>query len=103
MQSPAQAYRTVATQTASPRELEADLLLKAAARLQTIKDNWERDASKLSEAFAVIENISINVIVMTVRITVSIIKFYSTSIDSIILTRRPIFKEIVIENLIVIS
>ncbi len=50
MQSPAQAYRTVATQTASPRELEADLLLKAAARLQAIKDNWERDASKLDDA-----------------------------------------------------
>jgi flagellar protein FlaF len=40
----------VATQTASPRELEADLLLKAAARLQMIKDNWERDASKLDDA-----------------------------------------------------
>jgi flagellar protein FlaF len=40
----------VATQTASPRELEADLLLKAAARLQMIKDNWERDVAKLDEA-----------------------------------------------------
>lgn len=50
MQSPAQAYRTVAKQTASPRELEADLLLKAAARLQSIKDNWERDIGLLDDA-----------------------------------------------------
>lgn len=50
MQSPAQAYRSVAKQTASPRELEADLLLKAAARLQSIKDNWDRDAALLDEA-----------------------------------------------------
>ena len=36
MQHGTQAYRTVAKQIASPRELEADLLLKAAARLQAV-------------------------------------------------------------------
>ena len=41
MRSAAQAYQTVAKQTASPRELEADLLLKAASRLQAIQDGWD--------------------------------------------------------------
>jgi flagellar biosynthesis activator protein FlaF len=47
MQSAAQAYSKVATQTCSPRELEADLLLKAAAQLQAVVDKW--DGSKSSE------------------------------------------------------
>ena len=42
MQNAAQAYGTVAKQIASPRELEADLLLKAAARLQAIHDGWDQ-------------------------------------------------------------
>jgi flagellar protein FlaF len=50
MQSAAKAYGTVAKQTASPRELEADLLLKAAAQLQSIKDNWDRAANELDNA-----------------------------------------------------
>jgi flagellar biosynthesis activator protein FlaF len=50
MQHAAQAYGSIAKQTASPRELEAGLLLKAAAQLQTIKDNWERDAASLDSA-----------------------------------------------------
>jgi flagellar protein FlaF len=41
MQSAAQAYRKVATQTSSPRELEADLLLRAAAQLQAVVDKWD--------------------------------------------------------------
>lgn len=41
MQSAAQAYSKVATQTSSPRELEADLLLKAAARLQAVVEKWD--------------------------------------------------------------
>jgi flagellar biosynthesis activator protein FlaF len=41
MQSAAQAYSKVATQTSSPRELEADLLLKAAAQLQAVVDKWD--------------------------------------------------------------
>ena len=42
MQNAALAYGTVAKQIANPRELEADLLLKAAARLQAIRDAWDR-------------------------------------------------------------
>ncbi len=41
MQSAAQAYGKVAKQIANPRELEADLLLKAASRLQAIHDAWD--------------------------------------------------------------
>src|SRR5215475_3803060 len=33
--------RKVATQTSSPRELEADLLLRAAAQLQAVVDKWD--------------------------------------------------------------
>ena len=40
MQYGAQAYGKVAKQTSSPRELEADLLLKAASRLQSVYDAW---------------------------------------------------------------
>ena len=50
MQSPALAYGTVARQTASPRELEADLLLKAASRLQAIKEAWDDNKSDLDDA-----------------------------------------------------
>jgi flagellar biosynthesis activator protein FlaF len=41
MHSAAQAYGSVARKIASPRDLEADLLLKAAARLQGAMDAWE--------------------------------------------------------------
>jgi flagellar biosynthesis activator protein FlaF len=47
MRSAAQAYGTVARQVASPRELEATLLLKAASRLQ---DGWERTRPELDDA-----------------------------------------------------
>ena len=50
MHSAAQAYGKVAKQTSSPRDLEADLLLKAAARLQAISDNWDARAREVSEA-----------------------------------------------------
>jgi flagellar protein FlaF len=50
MQSAAQAYGAVAKQIASPRELEADLLLKAASRLQAIYDGWERGHAELGDA-----------------------------------------------------
>ncbi len=50
MQSAAEAYNAVARQTASPRELEADLLLKAASRLQAICDAWDSDKSGLENA-----------------------------------------------------
>jgi flagellar biosynthesis activator protein FlaF len=50
MQNAAQAYGTVAKQIVSPRELEADLLLKAASRLQSIHDAWDARRRELDEA-----------------------------------------------------
>ena len=44
MRNAAQAYGNVAKQTSSPRELEANLLLQAASRLQTIQDSWDRNS-----------------------------------------------------------
>src|ERR1051326_2246979 len=45
-----QAYRAVAREIASPRELEASLLLKAAARLQAVVDGWNQSRSDLDGA-----------------------------------------------------
>ena len=45
-----QAYGAVARQIADPRSLEADLLLKAAARLQAVKDGWDSTKPNLYEA-----------------------------------------------------
>ncbi|MGH6767575.1 MAG: flagellar biosynthesis regulator FlaF [Xanthobacteraceae bacterium] len=45
-----QTYGAIAKQIASPRELEADLLLKAASRLQLIHDKWDSGAKGLDEA-----------------------------------------------------
>ena len=45
MRSAAQAYKNVSRQTSSPRELEASLLLQAAARLQAVHDNWNEDVA----------------------------------------------------------
>lgn len=50
MQQAAKTYGKVAKQTANPRELEADLLLKAAARLQAIRDAWDDKRADLDEA-----------------------------------------------------
>ena len=53
MQSAAQAYKSVARQTSSPRELEASLLLQAAARLQAVQENWNSEGgvrAKLDDA-----------------------------------------------------
>ena len=50
MQHAAQAYGAVAKQTANPRELEADLLLSAAARLQAIHDGWDAKCPELDAA-----------------------------------------------------
>ena len=50
MQHAAQAYGKVASQTSGPRELEADLLLKAAARLQAISDGWDAGRDQIDEA-----------------------------------------------------
>jgi flagellar protein FlaF len=50
MQNAAQAYGTVARQIANPRELEADLLLKAAFRLQAVHDSWSGPTPALDAA-----------------------------------------------------
>jgi flagellar protein FlaF len=50
MQHAVQAYGNVAKQTSSPRELEANLLLKAAAHFQAIHDGWDRNKIELNEA-----------------------------------------------------
>ncbi len=50
MQHAAQTYSAVAAKTGSPRELEADLLLNAAARLQTIRDGWDDKRPDLGAA-----------------------------------------------------
>lgn len=46
----ASAYARTAQVTQSPRELEANLLMKAASRLQNIKDDWEIRQPELDEA-----------------------------------------------------
>ena len=50
MRSAAQAYGAIARQVASPRELEASLLLKAASKLQAIHDHWDGSRPQLSDA-----------------------------------------------------
>ena len=50
MPDAAQAYRTVARQSSSPRELEATLLLQAAARLQSVHDSWDENRTQLDAA-----------------------------------------------------
>jgi flagellar protein FlaF len=40
----------VSRQTASPRDLEANLLLQAAAKLQTVQESWDQNKSRLDEA-----------------------------------------------------
>jgi flagellar protein FlaF len=50
MRSAAQAYGAVAKQVASPRELEADLLLKAASRLQAVQNGWDKTKPDLNAA-----------------------------------------------------
>jgi flagellar biosynthesis repressor protein FlbT len=44
------AYAKTARETAAPRELEATLLLKAAAKLQEVHDAWEDKPHRLNEA-----------------------------------------------------
>jgi flagellar biosynthesis activator protein FlaF len=50
MRNAAHAYGKVAKDTAQPRELEATLLLRAAARLQAIHDAWDGKAGELDDA-----------------------------------------------------
>jgi flagellar biosynthesis activator protein FlaF len=48
--NPAQAYARTAQQTLQGRDLEAHVLLKSAARLQGIRDNWDTRQGELEEA-----------------------------------------------------
>jgi flagellar biosynthesis activator protein FlaF len=50
MNNSAQAYARTAQQTLQGRDLEAHVLLKSAARLQGIRDNWDLRKSELDEA-----------------------------------------------------
>jgi flagellar protein FlaF len=50
MHSAAQTYTSVARKISNPRELEANLLLQAAAKLQSAHDAWGSNASLLAEA-----------------------------------------------------
>jgi flagellar protein FlaF len=44
------AYAQTAKETASPRQLEANLLLKAAAKLQAVHESWRERPIGLNEA-----------------------------------------------------
>jgi flagellar biosynthesis activator protein FlaF len=46
------AYAAVARETASPRELEASLLLKAAAKLQSVYEGWSQKRQSLADALS---------------------------------------------------
>jgi flagellar protein FlaF len=46
----ANAYSKVAQATQSPKELEAHILLKAATKLQAVRDDWEGRSKDLDEA-----------------------------------------------------
>lgn len=50
MSNPALAYARTAQQTLQGRALEAHVLLKAAARLQGIRDSWPTRENELSDA-----------------------------------------------------
>ena len=46
----AKAYAKTAKETATPRELEASLLLKAAAKLQAVEDAWPQKPTEFKDA-----------------------------------------------------
>ena len=50
MQQAASAYSKVAQATQSPRELEAAILMKAATKLQAIRDDWDGKRPELFDA-----------------------------------------------------
>ena len=50
MRQATRAYDAIGNKTASPRELEADLLLNAAARLQAVRDGWSDRSPELDAA-----------------------------------------------------
>lgn len=50
MRHASNAYAKVAIETATPRELEANLLLQAAAKLQAVRDSWRDKPRGLEDA-----------------------------------------------------
>src|SRR5919107_1187020 len=50
MQHAASAYAKVGQATQTPKELEATILLKAATRIQVIREDWEGRHAELDEA-----------------------------------------------------
>ena len=50
MQHAARTYDAIAKKIGKPREVEADLLLTAAAKLQTICDGWDNKRPELGDA-----------------------------------------------------
>jgi flagellar protein FlaF len=50
MHSAAQTYGKIARQIATARELEANLLLRAAANLQAVRDGWNQSPNELHDA-----------------------------------------------------
>jgi flagellar protein FlaF len=50
MNNAARLYGSVAKQISSPRDLEASLLLEAAARLQAVRDDWAGKRGNLDNA-----------------------------------------------------
>jgi flagellar biosynthesis activator protein FlaF len=50
MHQAAKTYGAVARQIASTRELEANVLLSAASRLQAVRDGWDSKTDDLNEA-----------------------------------------------------
>jgi flagellar protein FlaF len=50
MQHAIKVYKNVANETSSVRELEASLLLKSAAQIQSIHDGWDGRKSELADA-----------------------------------------------------
>jgi flagellar biosynthesis activator protein FlaF len=50
MQGAAQAHAAVAGPIADPRAMEADLLLRAALRLEAVHDGWDNKRSELDSA-----------------------------------------------------
>lgn len=50
MQHAALAYKKAANDSPNTRELEADLLLRSAARFQAIRDGWDGQKSDLNDA-----------------------------------------------------
>ena len=50
MRYASEAYAKTAKQVSDPRKLEAELLLKAAARLQAVRDTWSDEPKGLGEA-----------------------------------------------------